>query len=62
MGFHQQRLQQPCSRSRFRRMITLPYRRWKAWRVRNQTRKILQNMNDDRLRDIGLTRDDIDRF
>ncbi|WP_248290661.1 DUF1127 domain-containing protein [Brenneria salicis] len=43
-------------------MITLPYRRWKAWRVRNQTRKILQNMNDDRLRDIGLTRDDIDRF
>ncbi|MCV9880511.1 DUF1127 domain-containing protein [Brenneria sp. KBI 447] len=30
--------------------------------MRNQTRKILQSMNDDQLRDIGLTRNDIDRL
>ncbi|WP_264091627.1 DUF1127 domain-containing protein [Brenneria izbisi] len=40
----------------------LPYHQWKAWRMRNQTRKILQSMNDDQLRDIGLTRNDIDRL
>nr|WP_245929688.1 DUF1127 domain-containing protein [Brenneria roseae] len=43
-------------------MLILLYRRWKAWRLRNQTRKILRNMSNDRLEDIGLTRNDIDRL
>ncbi|MFJ5379955.1 MULTISPECIES: DUF1127 domain-containing protein [Pectobacterium] len=43
-------------------MLILPFRLLKAWRARAQTLKILQNMSDDGLKDIGLKRSDLDRF
>ncbi|MCQ8234636.1 MULTISPECIES: DUF1127 domain-containing protein [Pectobacterium] len=43
-------------------MLILPYRLWKAWRARANTLKILRNMSDDGLKDIGLKRSDLDRF
>ncbi|QCR09953.1 DUF1127 domain-containing protein [Brenneria rubrifaciens] len=43
-------------------IFILPYRIWKAWRLRVKTRRILLNMDDTRLEDIGLSRDDITRF
>ncbi|WP_233969103.1 DUF1127 domain-containing protein [Pectobacterium polaris] len=43
-------------------MLIFPYRLWKAWRARAQTLKILKNMSDDGLKDIGLKRSDLDRF
>lgn len=33
----------------------------KAWHLRRQTRRILSHLSDTQLRDIGLTRGDIDR-
>ncbi|MBJ7224091.1 MULTISPECIES: DUF1127 domain-containing protein [unclassified Brenneria] len=38
------------------------YQKWRAWRLKVETRRALLRMNDERLKDIGLTRDDIDRF
>ncbi|WP_425591569.1 DUF1127 domain-containing protein [Brenneria roseae] len=62
MKFHENRAQKSFSQSPVWLMLILPYRRWKAWQLRNQTRKILRNMSNDRLEDIGLTRKDIDRL
>ncbi|MBP2196009.1 DUF1127 domain-containing protein [Erwiniaceae bacterium L1_54_6] len=33
----------------------------KSWRLRRETRRILSHLSDTQLRDIGLTRGDIDR-
>ncbi|KHS63176.1 hypothetical protein QT13_20695 [Pectobacterium brasiliense] len=62
MEFHENRSQKPFRESPFWLMLILPYRLWKAWRARAQTLKILQNMSDDGLKDIGLKRSDLDRF
>ena len=38
---------------------------WQAfvkWRRRAQTRRILQGMSDEQLRDVGLTRNDAGKF
>ncbi|MEH2922848.1 DUF1127 domain-containing protein [Samsonia erythrinae] len=62
MEFHENRSQKPFRQSPFWLMLILPYRLWKAWRARVQTRKILSRMSDETLNDIGLTRHDIDRW
>ncbi|GAA3916957.1 hypothetical protein GCM10022405_47400 [Gibbsiella dentisursi] len=43
-------------------VLTFIHRKWRAWRERAKTKKILMAMNDDRLKDIGLKRDDVDRL
>lgn len=62
MEFHENRSQKPFRESPFWLMLILPYRLWRAWRARAQTLKVLRNMGDDRLKDIGLNRNDLDRF
>ncbi|KHT12474.1 DUF1127 domain-containing protein [Pectobacterium brasiliense] len=62
MEFHETRSQKPFRESPFWLMLILPFRLLKAWRARAQTLKILQNMSDDGLKDIGLKRSDLDRF
>ncbi|AYC17154.1 hypothetical protein DZA65_00235 [Dickeya dianthicola] len=37
-------------------------RRWRVWRLHRQTRKILNKLNDEHLKDIGLKREDIERL
>ncbi|EHD23517.1 DUF1127 domain-containing protein [Brenneria nigrifluens DSM 30175 = ATCC 13028] len=48
--------------SLWRLMVILPYRKWQAWRLKEKTRQALRRMSDERLKDIGLKREDIDRF
>ncbi|ACT08678.1 protein of unknown function DUF1127 [Dickeya chrysanthemi Ech1591] len=36
--------------------------RWRTWHQYNQTRKILNELNDAHLKDIGLKREDIERL
>ncbi|WP_121555494.1 DUF1127 domain-containing protein [Gibbsiella quercinecans] len=43
-------------------VLTFIHRKWRTWRERAKTKKILMAMNDDRLKDIGLKRDDVDRL
>ncbi|WP_409311462.1 DUF1127 domain-containing protein [Pectobacterium sp. B1J-3] len=62
MEFHENQSQKPFRQSPFWLMLILPYRLWKAWRLRRHTRHILRKMNDEQLKDIGLTRNDIDRL
>ncbi|MBL5922722.1 DUF1127 domain-containing protein [Lelliottia amnigena] len=38
--------------------FVLIWRAFKRWRHREQTRRILQAMSDEQLRDVGLTRYD----
>lgn len=33
---------------------------YKAWRLRAQTRRTLQHMSDERLKDLGLRRDQVE--
>ncbi|KAA8995067.1 DUF1127 domain-containing protein [Affinibrenneria salicis] len=47
--------------SGWRETLRSLYPRWRAWRLRVKTRRILHAMNDERLKDIGLTHEDIDR-
>ncbi|MCG8158873.1 DUF1127 domain-containing protein [Brenneria goodwinii] len=47
--------------SRWSMLIRL-YQKWRTWRLKVQTRRSLLRMSDERLKDIGLTRDDIDRL
>ncbi|MGM3188206.1 MULTISPECIES: DUF1127 domain-containing protein [Musicola] len=37
-------------------------RRWRAWRERRAALRTLNNLSNDRLEDIGLTRQDVDRM
>ncbi|WP_121573364.1 DUF1127 domain-containing protein [Brenneria alni] len=54
--------QRTISKSLWRLIFILPYRKWKEWRLRVKTRRILMAMNDERLKDIGLSRNDINRL
>lgn len=40
--------------------FVLIWRAFKKWRLQAQTRRILQQMSDERLKDLGLRRDQID--
>ncbi|KHN52732.1 DUF1127 domain-containing protein [Pectobacterium fontis] len=62
MEFHENRSQKPFRESPFWLMLILPYRLWKAWRIRVKTLKLLRSMSDHTLKDIGLKRSDLDRF
>lgn len=54
MEFHENRAKQPFI------VFILIWRAFKKWRLQAQTRRILQQMSDERLRDLGLRRDQID--
>ncbi|MEH0833427.1 DUF1127 domain-containing protein [Pectobacterium cacticida] len=62
MQSHKNRSQKPFRKSALWRSLTFPFRRWKAWRIRMHTVKMLRNMSDERLKDIGLNRSDLDQF
>ena len=54
MEFHENKAKTP-----FIRLVQL----WQAvrrWRRQMQTRRVLQQMSDERLRDIGLRREDVE--
>ncbi|KGT87156.1 hypothetical protein NG99_23905 [Erwinia typographi] len=62
MEFNENRAARPFAASPFYLMFKLPYRLWKAWRLRSQTRKILQGLSSTQLKDIGLTCEDVRRY
>lgn len=62
MEFNENRAGKPFKQSPFRLMFILPYRLWKTWLLRKQTRKILSALSDAQLRDIGLTCEDVRRY
>lgn len=53
MEFHENRAKPP-----FAGFILL-WRAYKRWRLRAYTRRALQQMSDERLKDIGLRRDQL---
>lgn len=62
MEFHENLTGKPFKESPFRLMYILPYRLWRAWRLRMQTRKILSRLSDSQLKDIGLSCEDVRRY
>ena len=54
MEFHENKVKQPFIG------FVLIWRAYKAWRLRAQTRRLLQQMSDERLRDVGLRRDQVE--
>jgi len=54
MEFHENKAKQPFIG------FVLIWRASKAWRLRAQTRRVLQQMSNERLRDVGLRRDQIE--
>ena len=54
MEFHENRAKQPFIG------LGLIWRAYKAWRLRAQTRRLLHQMSDERLRDVGLRRDQVE--
>ncbi|EHK0945452.1 DUF1127 domain-containing protein [Citrobacter farmeri] len=54
MEFHENRAKQPFID------FVLIWRAFKKWRLQVQTRRLLQQMSDERLKDLGLRRDQID--
>lgn len=54
MEFHENHAKQP-----FIGLMQI-WRTYKAWRLRAQTRRVLQQMSDERLRDVGLRRDQVE--
>ena len=54
MEFHENRAKQPFIG------FVLIWRAFKKWRLQVQTRRILQQMSDERLKVLGLRRDQID--
>lgn len=54
MEFHENKAKQPFIG------FVLIWRAYKAWRLRAQTRRLLQQMSDERLRDVGLRRDQVE--
>lgn len=54
MEFHENKAKRP-----FIGFVQI-WRAYKAWRLRAHTRVILQHMSDERLRDVGLRRDQVD--
>lgn len=54
MEFHENKAKQPFIG------FVLIWRAYKAWRRQAQTRRILQCMSDERLKDIGLRRDQVE--
>ena len=43
-------------------IIGVSYRKWHSWRQRRHTLHDLRHLSDTQLKDIGLTRHDLDRF
>ena len=54
MEFHENKAKQPCIG------FVLIWRAFKKWHLQAQTRRILQQMSDERLKDLGLRRDQIE--
>ncbi|BDH46098.1 hypothetical protein TUM12370_21420 [Salmonella enterica subsp. enterica serovar Choleraesuis] len=54
MEFHENRARRPFLG------LVLIWRAVKKWYIRGQTRRILQRMDERRLNDIGLRREDIE--
>ncbi|WP_336219556.1 DUF1127 domain-containing protein [Citrobacter amalonaticus] len=54
MEFHENRAKQPFTG------FVLLWRAFKKWRIQAETRRILQQMSDERLKDLGLRRDQIE--
>ncbi|WP_034911356.1 MULTISPECIES: DUF1127 domain-containing protein [Erwinia] len=62
MEFNENRSARPFEQSPFRLIYQFPWRAWKAWRLRAQTRRTLKKLSPEQLRDIGLTREDVYRY
>lgn len=54
MEFHENHAKQP-----FIGLVQI-WLAYKAWRLRAQTRRVSQQMSDERLRDVGLRRDQVE--
>jgi uncharacterized protein YjiS (DUF1127 family) len=62
MEFNENRAAKPFADSPFHLIYKLPYRLWKAWRSRVETRKILSRLSESQLKDIGMTCEDVRRY
>jgi len=58
MEFNEIRAARPFAASPFH----LIYRLWKAWYARKITKRILSRLSPAQLKDIGLTRQDVERY
>ena len=54
MEFHENKAKTP-----FIRLVQL-WQAVRSWWLKKQTRRVLQQMSDERLRDIGLRREDVE--
>lgn len=62
MEFHENRAAKPFSWTLIKAIFLIPYHRWQAARLRACTRKILSNLSEAQLKDIGLTYGDVQRY
>lgn len=62
MEFNENRAAKPFADSPFLLIYKLPYRLWKTWRSRVETRKILSRLSASQLKDIGMTCEDVRRY
>ncbi|MEC5321094.1 DUF1127 domain-containing protein [Brenneria populi subsp. brevivirga] len=62
MAHQTKRSSSASARSVLWSILTRTCQKWRAWRLKVKTRRVLLGMSDERLKDIGLTRKDIERF
>jgi uncharacterized protein YjiS (DUF1127 family) len=62
MEFNENRAARPFAASPFHLIYKLPYRLWKTWYARKHTKRILSRLSPAQLKDIGLTRQDVERY
>ena len=62
MEFHENRAAKPCSWQLIKQIFLLPYWYWQKRQLRACSRLILSRLNDQQLKDIGLTRDDVRNY
>ena len=62
MEFYENKASRPFSWAVVCTIFIRPYRRWQAARLRAATRRILAGLSPEQLKDIGMTRTDVQRF
>lgn len=62
MEFHENRAAKPFSWGLIKAIFIIPYRHWQRQRMRACTRKILSQLSDAQLKDIGLTCHDVRHY
>ena len=62
MEFHENRTARPATFRQIRRLVAGLLQLYIQWRLVQQTRRILTHLNDNQLKDIGMTREEVRRY